>query len=128
MGCFAVAFQFEELLFFGLVVGVELFDAEFGAFGFVEVFVYDCRLGFAEADEVYHVGEYFYEAFAGGFVEVVEGEVVDAALSVLLACGSLFLFGVFCRLLEIGGGGIDVLLVATSSKSQKMPSNPAYPP
>lgn len=63
-----------------LIFGVEGLDAGFGAFGFVEVFVDDGGLGFAETDEVDDVGEDFDEALVGGFEEVGEGEVVDATL------------------------------------------------
>ena len=72
-----------EVLEFGgqvVVGGVEGFDAGFCGFELVEVGVYGCGLGFAEADEVYDVGEDLDEAGVGGFGEVGEGEVGDAAL------------------------------------------------
>ena len=37
-------------------------------------------LGFSEADEIDYVGKYFDETIMSGFEEVVEGEIVDAAL------------------------------------------------
>jgi hypothetical protein len=40
----------------------------------------DLGLRFAEADEVDHVGEDLYESAVRGLVQVVEGEVVNAAL------------------------------------------------
>jgi len=63
-----------------LLIVVELLDAELRALGLVEVLVDHGGLRLAEADKIYHVGEDFYEALVGGFVEVLEGEVVDSAL------------------------------------------------
>ena len=44
------------------------------------MFVDGGGLGFTEADKVDDVGEDFDETIVGGFEEVGEGEVVDAAL------------------------------------------------
>ena len=77
---FAVALELLQSRLRGLVVVVELLDAEFGALGFVEVLVDDTGVGLAEADEVDDVGEDFDEARVGGLVEVVECEVCYAAL------------------------------------------------
>ena len=42
--------------------------------------VYRGGLGFAEADKIDDVGEDLYEALVGRFEEILEAEVMDAAL------------------------------------------------
>ena len=76
----ALAAHLLQAGFHVLVLAVEAFDAGFGGLGLVEVLVDDGGLGFPEADEVDDVGEDVDEAGVGGFEEVGEGEVVDAAL------------------------------------------------
>lgn len=79
----ALPAHFLQAGFHVLVLAVEGLDAGFGGLGLVEVLVDDGGLGFPEADEVDDVGEDVDEAGVGGFEEVGEGEVVDAALSMV---------------------------------------------
>ena len=54
-------------------------------------------LGFSEADEIDYVGENFDEAIMSGFEEVVEGEIVDAALlwSITLYAWAIWIRGLY---------------------------------
>lgn len=63
-----------------LVFIVKLLDAELSAFRLVEMLVNDGCLRLAEANEVDDVGEDFDQAFARWLVQVLEREVMDAAL------------------------------------------------
>lgn len=80
---FALPAHLLQPRFHVLVLAVEELDAGFGSLGFVEVLVDNGGLGFPEADEVDDVREDVNEAGVGRFEEVCEGEVVDAALSIV---------------------------------------------
>jgi hypothetical protein len=72
-----------------LVVLVELIDAFLDPLRLFPMLIDNRGLRFAEADEVDEVGEYLNEAFARRLVEVLESEVVDAALEKLISPRSL---------------------------------------
>ena len=59
------------------------------------MFIYGCRLGFAESDEVDDVGKYLYETVVGGLEKVGEGEVGDSALKIQLARETLLVAKAF---------------------------------
>lgn len=68
------------MVLFILVFIVKLLDAELSAFRLVEMLVNDGCLRLAEANEVDDVGEDFDQAFARWLVQVLEREIMDAAL------------------------------------------------
>jgi EAL domain-containing protein (putative c-di-GMP-specific phosphodiesterase class I) len=63
-----------------LLIIVELLNAQLGTLGLVEVLIDDFGLGLAEADEVDHIREDLDEALVRRLVQIVESEVVNAAL------------------------------------------------
>jgi hypothetical protein len=75
-----VALEVGQLHLFMLLIVIKLLNVGLGALALVEVLVDNSSLRLAKADEIDQVGEDFNEAEMCRLVNILEREIVDAAL------------------------------------------------
>jgi hypothetical protein len=77
----AIPLKFLELHLFRLLIIEQLLDAQLGALSLVEMLVNNLRLALPKPDEIDHIREDLDQPEMARLIQILEGEIVDAALA-----------------------------------------------